>query len=128
MLKLLIFAGAGGFAGSVLRYSVTMLFQKLGRTGFPFATLTVNVIGSYIAGIIMAYFLKTGNINEEMRVLLMVGICGGLTTFSSFSYENVQLIQESRYSEFLLYSLGSIVLGIIAVLAGIYTVNHFAAE
>ena len=125
MLKLFLFAGIGGFTGSVLRYALNIFFDKIHLNSLPYSTFTINITGSFVAGILMALFLKHPSFNEELRVLLVIGFCGGLTTFSGFAYENLMLIQQSKYPEFIIYSFLSLTTGIISVVTGMWLANNF---
>ncbi len=81
----------------MLRYYISDLVQKFSISVFPYGTLTVNVIGSFIIGLVLFYLDSIKIISSEMRLFLTVGLCGGLTTFSTFSFETVKLIQDSEY-------------------------------
>ncbi len=109
-----LLVGAGGAIGSMLRYAVSVI---IGTRIFPLATLTVNVAGSLLIGILLGLSMKS-NITEHGWKFLAVGICGGFTTFSAFSLEGFKLLQQQRYSIFLLYTGISIVAGIFATYAG----------
>ena len=85
--------GAGGLA-AVARYGVTVLFAK--RKGFPWAVLTVNVIGSALGGAAVG-LTQAGNLSSDGRLLLLGGVAGGLTTFSTWSVETVQLVLDGRW-------------------------------
>ncbi|WP_019039028.1 fluoride efflux transporter CrcB [Psychroflexus tropicus] len=114
---LLVFLGGG--IGSVLRYGVSLLFKhQLNLKLDLFGTLTVNILGSLVIGFIMGWLLKSETSNQNLQLLLVVGFCGGFTTFSAFSLENLNLLKSGMYFQFLLYALGSLVIGIHAVYIG----------
>lgn len=114
---LLVFFGGG--VGSVLRYLTSVITQKFYNGTFPIATLTVNVIGCLIIGIMVGYFEKM-NINPDLKFLFITGFCGGFTTFSAFSMESISLIQNQQTTLAITYVLLSVVLGLIAVWAGLF--------
>ncbi|XVJ66126.1 MAG: fluoride efflux transporter CrcB [Lacibacter sp.] len=115
MLKNLLLVGLGGAAGSMLR-SLTALWIK--NNHFPLATLLVNIIGSFIIGLVIAVSLRNPSFDTNWRLFLATGICGGFTTFSAFSAENLQLIQQGRMGLFALYAVGSVLLGLGAAWLG----------
>ncbi len=115
MLKHLIIVGAGGAIGSIIRYLINY-FTKPGT--FPFATLFINISGSLIIGLIMGLAAKQSFFSSEWKLFLVAGICGGFTTYSAFSYENLQLLQNGKIITAFLYILLSVVLGISAAWIG----------
>lgn len=88
--------GLGGLVGSLARYWLAGTVQAWTEAGFPFGTLTVNVVGSFIVGLVMVLSLERGLLNAEMRLLLAVGVCGGFTTMSTFSYETMALLRDGE--------------------------------
>lgn len=114
---LLIFLG-GGF-GSVLRYIIGRWLNNTG-SAIPYGTFFVNILGSLIIGVILGYVAKSTTDANNYVLLLATGFCGGFTTFSAFAYENHLLLKNGDYASFLLYTFGSIILGIIAVFLGYY--------
>ena len=119
---LLVFLGGG--IGSVLRYLVGKLFQgPLGT--FPTGTMTVNVIGSLLIGILVGYGLKNGGLSEPQTLLLVTGFCGGFTTFSTFALENQTVLKTGDYTSFVIYTFGSLFLGISAVILGLFLSTNF---
>lgn len=112
MLNNLLLVGLGGGIGSILRY----LCQKNLNYSFPYGTLLVNVLGCLLIGLLWGFF--TRHVNEQMRLMLLSGFCGGFTTFSSFTYEGIQLMSESRWLIFALYTALSVVLGLLATYWG----------
>ncbi len=115
MLKNLLLVGLGGGLGSMLRYGSSLLLNsKL----FPYATLAVNIIGSFIIGIVFAMSIKDETFLNNWKLFLATGICGGFTTFSAFSVENMALLQSGKIGLALTYILLSVVLGIIATFLG----------
>ncbi|HRG59502.1 MAG TPA: fluoride efflux transporter CrcB [Bacteroidia bacterium] len=118
MLKAIIIVGLGGAIGSSLRYITNLLMQKCINNGLPWGTLIANVLGCLLIGILMGYFTKTSIQNNEYKLLLVTGFCGGYTTFSAFAFENFYLIQQGNYTNTILYILVSVLGGILAVFGG----------
>ena len=110
--------GLGGFIGSVLRYLVSRLTAGVDFASLPLGTLTVNVLGCFVLGLLTGLFERTGNLSPELRLLLTTGLCGGFTTFSTFSNDGLILIKQGFYGMFALYTLLSIALGILAAFIG----------
>ncbi len=96
MIKIL-YVGIGGFLGASLRYIISYHAPKLFGNHFPYGTLIVNVIGGILIGLIMELSLTTNGISPNLRLFLTTGIMGGLTTFSTFSFETVTLLSEGKY-------------------------------
>ena len=120
-MKALLLVGAGGFAGSALRYLISRLMLPWAvSSGFPFSTLTVNVAGSLLIGALMGLGLSGG-----WALLCIVGFCGGFTTFSTFSLETVTLLRAGSYVPAALYMWASMVLSIAAVCGGYYLGTKF---
>ena len=111
--------GIGGFLGSVVRYLIGMIPIK-NNTIFPFHTLLINVLGAFLIGYIMALFSKNSSWDGRLLLMLKVGFCGGLTTFSTFSNETFVLLQNHHYFLAVAYVLLSLILGISAVFLGQY--------
>ena len=106
--------GLGGFAGSVLRYLAGKLpLQSAG--GFPYVTLMINVLGSFAIGLIAAVAAKRADIDPRLVLFLRVGLCGGFTTFSTFSSETFSLLRAGSYGGAAAYVLLSVLLGALAV-------------
>ncbi len=125
MIRTLLIVGFGGFIGSILRFLVQIIVEKGLTTTFPWGTFIANVTGSFIIGIVFAFAEKGNVMSSEWRMFLAVGICGGFTTFSSFAYNNLNLIKEHSYGQLLWNVGGSLFLGIFAVYLGIVLVRSF---
>lgn len=117
-MKNLILVGIGGFIGSIARYGISLLMSKFFATAFPMGTFVINVTGSFIIGVIYGITEEYPEL-YHYRLFLATGFCGGFTTFSSFSAENLDLIQRGHYTIAITYVLLSVVLSLIAVFAGI---------
>jgi fluoride exporter len=114
-----LWVGIGGFAGVIARYALSMLIvQRLGSV-FPWHTLTINLTGSFAIGVIMTVLLDRLMFDSPLRLLLVVGFLGGYTTFSSFTFEAVMLIERDAWTPALAYLLASNLLGLIATVVGI---------
>ena len=107
----------GGGIGSMLRYGISRVVPYAG--GFPIATFMANLISSFILGYLLAQAFRN-NLSQEYRWLLMSGLCGGFSTFSTFSAENFQLMEEGAYKLMIFYVICSVVLGIAAIFAGYF--------
>jgi len=115
MLKQLLWVGLGGAFGSILRFSMGYWLRN---SFFPLATLLVNIVGCFIIGIVVAASLKHQSFADNWRVFLAAGVCGGLTTFSAFSLEGMQMIQDQKILLYLAYVGGSVLFGLAATWAG----------
>jgi len=122
-MKHLLLVGLGGFIGSVARFLVSKLNLSWHFLSIPMGTLTVNVLGSFIIGILVGISVKSDLISTDLRLFLMVGFCGGFTTFSSFSSENLMLMQNGQVVTVLIYTALSILLGFLAVYLGYFFTN-----
>ena len=111
-----LFVFLGGGAGSVLRYLVGMWIAS---TSFPWATFAVNAVGSFAIGLLGGWAARFGW-SEALRLSLTVGLCGGFTTFSTFSKDSLALMDGGSYGLFALYAAGSLALGIAAVAFGLW--------
>ena len=120
MLRNLLLVGAGGFLGSILRYAVGIVVKSI---HFPFATFIVNIIGCFVIGVVYGLSIKSAAFPMETRLFLATGICGGFTTFSAFSVEGVQMLQQDRFMVFFLYFAASVLIGLLATWLGIKTVT-----
>lgn len=118
MLKQLLLIGLGGFVGSVARFLVSRLNTRVDWFSIPIGTLTVNVVGSLLIGFLIGISERSPVLTVEWRMFLMVGLCGGFTTFSSFSGENLMLMRNGQFLPLLLYTGLSILLGFTAVYLG----------
>ena len=117
MIKNLILVFIGGGLGSSLRFIIGKYLNS--DHLLPYGTFLVNIIGSLLLGMILGWALKTNSLTSPANILLGVGFCGGFTTFSTFSFENYSLIKTGDYLSFSIYFFGSLILGILAILAGI---------
>ncbi|MCU0377849.1 MAG: fluoride efflux transporter CrcB [Bacteroidales bacterium] len=123
MLKNILLIGAGGFLGSIARYFVSLLNLSISFYSVPVGTLIVNVAGSFLIGFLTGIAEKSMILSTEWRLFLMVGLCGGFTTFSTFTNENLMLLHNGQLLAVLLYTGLSLFLGFIAVYAGYIITN-----
>lgn len=125
MLKNLLIIGSGGFIGSIARYLVSQLNLSVNFHSIPVGTLLVNIIGCFLIGFLSGIADKSMILSTEWRPFLMVGLCGGFTTFSAFANENLMLIHNGQIAAVLLYTAISIFLGFLAVYIGYVITNLF---
>lgn len=118
---LLVFVG-GGF-GSTLRFLIGKTINN-SQNGFPYVTFTANVLGSLIIGFVLGLASKSNMLTQNHTLLIATGFCGGLTTFSTFAYENLILLKAENFLTFALYTFFSFVIGLLAVFIGMYLVKY----
>ena len=116
--KILLAVAAGGAFGAVARYLVYLATARLVGTGFPLATLIVNILGSFAMGVLIEGSALRWNISNELRSLLAVGVLGAFTTFSTFSLDAVALWERGRELAAFVYVSASVILCIAALFAG----------
>lgn len=120
-MKLLVnvaYVAVGAAAGGAMRYLATVFIQGRAGPGFPVATLFINASGSLVLGFLVAYLARTAAVNPQLGLLLTSGVCGGYTTFSTFSYETFALLRDGEYNRAGVYVLLSVVLSVVAMFAG----------
>lgn len=118
----LLAVGLGGAFGAVCRYLLGQAVPKL-VSGFPLGTFAVNIIGCFSIGLIVGIIGKHGNLDPRLVLFLQTGVCGGFTTFSTFSLETFTLLEEGRYTVAVLYIVLSIVLGLFTLFAAKHIVS-----
>lgn len=114
-LQKIIYVGIGGAIGAAIRYIVTIQSAKMINSNIPLGTLVVNVVGGFLIGVIMELSVSTDFISPNMKLFLTTGIMGGLTTFSTFSFETVNLINDGRY----ILGVVNILLNVILSIGGV---------
>lgn len=123
MFKQIMIIGLGGFIGTVARYFVSRLNLTVEFFAIPVGTLVVNILGSFIIGFLTGISEKSDWLTTEWRLFLMVGICGGFTTFSSFTNENLMLMHNGQFTSVFLYTGLSLFVGFLSVYLGYITTN-----
>lgn len=116
--------GIGGAFGAVARYGLNILFAK-SFSPFPFATFFINVTGSFLIGFLLTVFSEKIDVNENLRLAIIVGFLGAYTTFSTFEFETYTLVREKQLAMAMLYVSMSFALGLIGVLAGVWLAKKF---
>lgn len=125
MNYVLVFIGGG--LGSSLRHTVNVVSQRFLGSHFPYHTFIINITGSTIMGLIAGYLAFKGDAAQSWRLFLMTGILGGYTTFSAFSLDAGLLYERGEVGLAVLYVLGSVVLSIIGLFAGLMLIRQLAA-
>lgn len=123
MNRTLILIGLGGLLGSVFRYWIVSFFLKIFSSPFPYGTFVVNIIGCLLVGVFYGLSKHYDWFNPTFVLFFITGFCGGFTTFSSFAYENITLLQSGNYLTFGIYSVASFVLGLLAAFGGLTLVK-----
>ena len=118
---LLVFLGGG--LGSGLRYLVSIAMNQYSKV-LPYGTFIVNILGCLLIGLILGYAQKENTLTSNQTLLLATGFCGGFTTFSAFANENLELIKNGELFNFSVYTIGSVLIGILAVCIGFYLTNR----
>ena len=123
MLKPLLIVGAGSFIGGAMRYLLSTLMKNVCGQGFPWGTLSVNLLGCFLFGVVFAVFSKNSSVDNTLYLLLTTGVCGGFTTFSTFANESVQMLQHGNISGFIGYVATSVIAGFLLLALGYWIVK-----
>jgi CrcB protein len=118
MIKILLFIGSGSFIGGVARFLTSRYIQNTVISAFPFGTFAVNMLGCFLIGLFYGMSERGNVLSMETRMFLTVGFCGGFTTFSTFSGENVAMLRDGNILLVALYTSGSVFIGILATYLG----------
>lgn len=116
----MLLVAAGGAVGSVFRYLVGLWAIRAFGPAFPLGTLAINVVGSFVIGLLVELIARRFGGSSEMRLLLVTGLCGGFTTFSSFSLEFVALVERGAMPLAIAYLAASVIVSIAATFFGLY--------
>ncbi|RYD99659.1 MAG: fluoride efflux transporter CrcB [Sphingobacteriales bacterium] len=119
MLRSILLVGAGGAAGSILRFLVGIWIGKYNSGPYPWATFWVNITGSLAIGLLLGYFSRQPD-QANLKLLLVTGLCGGFTTFSAFTAEHITLLQQGHQQLAMVYIFSSVVAGMLAAWLGLY--------
>jgi fluoride exporter len=115
-LEKYFFVFIGGGIGSAARYWLSGLVQRTTASLFPYGTLSVNIIGCFLIGLFMSTFEERFLLNPTLRVFLTIGILGGFTTFSTFSYDTISLLRDAEY----FHAIGNVAVSLISCLSATY--------
>ena len=118
-MSILISVFLGGGLGAIIRYLVIEQVNKLFLVAFPFGTIAVNVIGAFLIGLLSSYLAERLDVSENIKMFLIVGFCGGFTTFSSFNIEFYQLFSNGEILSSLIYVTTTFVLTVVAFYIGV---------
>ena len=122
-IQFILAAAAGGALGSVGRYPTGIVSGKLFGFGFPWGTLLINIAGSCLIGALVEAFALKWDAPQSVRIFLVVGICGGFTTFSTFSLDAYLMMQRGEMWQAAAYMIASVVLSIAALFAGLHLIR-----
>jgi CrcB protein len=117
-MKIILSIGLGSFVGGISRYLLTQFINSKFNSTFPFGTMLVNIVGCFLIGIVLGIF-NNGSISNEWRLILTTGLLGGFTTFSTFSYETIYMLQHNEILNAVIYAVISIIVGVLATLFGL---------
>ena len=121
---LIVFLGGG--LGAALRHGINLAVARMLGTAFPYGTLLINITGSFIMGLVAAYFAFLGDASQHWRLFLTTGILGGYTTFSAFSLDVALLYERGEFGMAALYVIASVASSIVGLFAGLALVRYFA--
>ena len=122
ILKNTIMVGCGSFLGGAAGYLISVAMKTMSK-GFPWGTLAVNFVGCLVIGLLWGFFSKNSSESSSWALFMIVGICGGFPTFSTFSKEALMMLQAGNFISLLAYVVISVIAGIALVAAGYYLVR-----
>lgn len=117
-MKMFFIVGSGSFLGGGFRYLIQKQLTDSIQSSFPYSTLLINITGCFFLGFLLGISNKYDFLSPETRLFLTTGLCGGFTTFSTFSNDSLMLLRDANYSYFFLYVILSVVVGIICTFLG----------
>jgi CrcB protein len=126
-MNLLWYVALGSAVGGASRFALSAFIQQRTSSAFPLGTLLVNITGSLVLGFVLRYALGSPAVSAEVRALLTTGFCGGYTTFSTFSYESIALIEDGDYRRAAIYVVLSVVVSLVATFLGIAAAGQLLA-
>lgn len=126
-MKGIILVSIGGALGAVARHILVSLVAQGWKGSFPLGTWIVNISGSFVIGLLLTLINDRAEINPEWRLLLAVGFIGAYTTFSTFEYEALRLLQTGQLSTAIIYVTGSVIVGLLAVWTGVAAARQLLA-
>tara|TARA_Y100000996_G_C22486871_1_gene628583 strand:+ start:350 stop:715 length:366 start_codon:yes stop_codon:yes gene_type:complete len=118
-MKSFLYVFMGGGLGSLFRYAISKLIP-ISKNDFPWSTLFANLLGCFFIGLLLGWAIKNNSQQSHLYLFLVIGFCGGLTTFSTFSLEGLSLLKSGEYISFLIYTITSIIFGVSFVSIGYY--------
>jgi len=119
MIRLLMLTAIGGALGSISRWGCTLFAQRFLPSSWPWGTFISNVVGCFVAGLLAGWFAKMPDQDGPLKQLLLIGFCGGFTTFSSFSLETMRMLQQGQMLHAIGYAGSSFLLGLLALAIGL---------
>ena len=124
---LVLYAALGGGVGAAMRFLVTSRITHVWGVAFPYGTMTVNILGSFLMGVLVEWLVRTLPHSQELRTFLAVGMLGGFTTFSGFSLDALNLSDQGQMSQFTVYVFGSVLFSILALMFGMWLIRSVVA-
>ena len=126
-MKTILLVALGGALGTIARYLVGKIGPGLWGQDFPWATLIVNITGCFIMGVLAGLLTHYTQLSQDVRAFLLVGMLGGFTTFSAFALDFITLYERGNIMAATLYLTSSVVVSIVAVMAGLFLIRNFTA-
>lgn len=118
MIRTLLYVGAGSFMGGSIRYLLIRSLSKTSISTFPLGTMAVNLGGCFLAGLVLGYLERNNMLNPNLSMFLMVGFCGGFTTFSSFIHDGFQMMKRGDFIQTSIYASASLLFGLLLFYLG----------
>ncbi len=126
MMKMILAVATGGALGATGRFLVGKMMFRLMGPGFPWGTFTVNILGSFIIGVVVTLLASRYNLSHHWQGFLVIGVLGGFTTFSAFSMEVGLMLERDEITQAALYAMGSLFFGVAALFMGLYAGRYLA--
>jgi CrcB protein len=122
----ILYIGLFGGLGCIARYLLTLWTQQLAGRDFPYGTMLVNVLGSFLLGVLLTLGVRQFPVSPDVRLGLAVGFLGGFTTFSTFSYQTLMLLEEGSHWPAVASVLFNVTLSLTGAFAGVFVARQFA--